>query len=377
MSKNKKINLTKKIQNTSSDKLINLKLKKKIVEDEDNMNEHITSVLEALVRQISNETKSLSDKDLKKKNRFRITSINRAVQVLKDYPVKVESGYEAKQLKGIGSGIADRIDVILETGTLPELEEDQMVSEESKAVESMMTVSGIGEERALTFYRKFGIKDVQELIKKWEEGKIKVGKNQLTHHMEIGLKYYDDFRIRIPREEIEEFQPNLTKVIKSVDKGLIYEICGSYRRKKATTGDLDINITHPQIKTKKQLKEMDESYMADIIEKLLDEGYIIDHIDQGTTYYKGVILMKEIPRRIDIMFNAYNTYHAAILHSTGSARFNKVLRTVALRKGYTLSQYGLYKVNKGKKEDEPIGTSSEKEIFQILGVEYLKPEDRD
>ena len=49
-----------------------------------------------------------------------------------------------------------------------------------------------------------------------------------------------------------------------------------------------------------------------------------------------------------------------------------------MKKGYTLSQKGLFKLDdSGKKHDDPEPIKNEKDIFDILGVKYLAPEDRD
>lgn len=378
--KGKKIVLTGKIkraENSKSDDLVDLRLKHPIEQEKtEQANRLIIEVLTQLVKQVSDENKSISDKDLKKKNNFRISSLWKAIQALKDHPNEIKSGVEAKQIKGIGQGIADRIDQILNTGTLPELED--VVNEETKAVDDLVTVSGIGEKTALRFYRDYGIKSVADLIQKWQEGLFKVDKHKLTHHIELGLKYYDDFKVRIPRAEVDDFYPMVAKYLAEIDSNLIFDIAGSYRRNKATTGDIDILISHQKLKTKQQVQSAGENYLSLFIEKLLNEGLLIDHLDQDFhSYYKGVILLKDIPRRIDIMIIPNDTYAAALMHSTGSGEFNKRIRTHAMIKGYHLSQHGLYKVIGGKKEEHPIPTQSEQEIFQILGVKWLKPEERD
>jgi len=369
-----KITIKKKL--SSKPKLISLRLKKKVEEEDSNPNQKLTDVLKKLVKQISDENKSIDDKNLKKKNNFRIKSLYRAIMALKDHPTAIKSGSDAKEIKGIGKGTADRIDEILTTGTLSELED--VVNEETKAIDDLVTVSGIGEKTALRFHRDYGIKSVADLIDRWQKGTFKIETHKLTHHIELGLKYYDDFSVRIPRQEIEDFTPKIKQFLKEINPNIIFEIAGSYRRKKVDSGDIDILISHPDLKTKADLVEAKENYLSMFVEKLLEEGYLIDHLDQDFhSYYKGVVLMDQIPRRIDIMIIPNHTWAAALMHNTGSGPFNQRIRAHAMMHGYHLSQHGLYKVIHGKKDEHPIPTVSEKQIFEILGVEYLKPEDRD
>ena len=182
---------------------VNLKLKKKLDQEDENVNSHITDVLQQLVSQIEAENKSIDDKKLKTKNRWRISSLRKAIGILKEHPEEITSGFEAKKLNGIGDGTADRIDIILETGTLPELEND-VVNEEIEAVESLMTIHGIGESHALDFYRRFGVKSAADLIKLWQNKGIEVGKYQLSKDMEIGFnsKFMIEMLNNIGSEEI-------------------------------------------------------------------------------------------------------------------------------------------------------------------------------
>ena len=47
-------------------------------------------------------------------------------------------------------------------------------------------------------------------------------------------------------------------------------------------------------------------------------------------------------RRIDIRLIPLDSYGAALLYFTGSGDFNKNMRTYALKKGYTINEYGIY-----------------------------------
>lgn len=52
------------------------------------------------------------------------------------------------------------------------------------------------------------------------------------------------FDLRIPREEVTQFEKIIRRVLHDLDPELIFEICGSYRRGKATCGDIDVLVTH-------------------------------------------------------------------------------------------------------------------------------------
>jgi DNA polymerase (family 10) len=64
------------------------------------------------------------------------------------------------------------------------------------------------------------------------------------------------------------------------------------------------------------------------------------------------------------------SFFPAYLYFTGSYEFNEKMRGIAKRQGYKLNEYGLYKGEK------LIQIYCEKDVFDILGMNYLEPKDR-
>ena len=131
-----------------------------------------------------------------------------------------------------------------------------------------------------------------------------------------------------------------------------------------------------------QIDNQEENILGDIITHLNDKKLLIDHLTtDGKTKYMGICKLnsKSKGRRMDIRFIPYESKVPAILYFTGSGNFNKFMRTEALKKGYTINEYGIYqtkKINSKQVKDKQIAVSTEKDIFDIVGLEYLKPEDR-
>ena len=89
----------------------------------------------------------------------------------------------------------------------------------------------------------------------------------------------------------------------------------------------------------------------------------------------GVCRIEKSPyaRRIDIRCVDYSAYYTGLLYFTGSKNFNILVRKKALENGYSLNEYSLT----NKETDEKVILQSEKELFDILDMEYVKPTDRD
>jgi len=314
---------------------------------------------------------------------FRLKQLNSVLIILKKYPDKItlKNYNELKEIDGVGAHTIDRIKEILEYGKLSELGEFKDLSiEKEKIIEELEEVIGIGRVMATEFYKQ-GIKSVKMLKEKIKKKEIEVNEK-----IELGLRYYGVYKKNIPRDEIDE----INKIIKNIiikmnthyklddNSNYIYQICGSYRREKPTSGDIDVLISKLDIKDdtdddinhldrfvkrlKKNLKENDNNPL--LIDDITDKNY--------ETKYMGFVKYKENPvRRIDIRFVPYDSYYSALLYFTGSAELNKKMRMIAKKLKLKLSEYGLF-----KEDGIKLKIKSEEEFFQKLDLPFIEPKYR-
>lgn len=309
----------------------------------------------------------------KKKNQFRLTQFKKAISTIRSCPHDILSGRQAKELPGIGKGIGDRIDEIIRTRTLAELSMVTKIDEKTRIINELTTVTGIGEANAKRFIEQ-GVTGLADLRNKVSNGSIK-----LTHHMQIGLKYYQDFQGKIPFQEVADLGKIMKSCVHDLYPDVLVEICGSHRRQRPLSGDIDVLMTHQTIVNDDDLIMSQVHYLKDIVKALKNVGMIVDDLtSQGDTKYMGVCVHPEtkIGRRIDIRFVTFDSFYPAIVYFTGSMMLNKVMRTIALQKGYTLNEYGLYHLGQGNKETKVV-VQSEQEIFNILDLVYLEPTERE
>ena len=163
----------------------------------------------------------------------------------------------------------------------------------------------------------------------------------------------------------------ILKELAKFNSEVTLEICGSYRRKAETSGDIDV------------LFYSNDTEQTDFFPKFLnylnDFGFLVDHLTSldSDTKYMGMCKYKNNPvRRIDIRYISINSVGAAKLYFTGSGDFNKNMRSYANSKGYTINEYGIYKLKADKSKGLKIKTRTEKDIFDVLKIEYVEPENR-
>ena len=205
----------------------------------------------------------------------------------------------------------------------------------------------------------------------------------------VGVKHFHDMSEKIPRDEIKIAESILKSIASHMNKDLLVMICGSYRRGRDKSGDVDCLIAHPLINTKSDLETNPTNLLESFVELLMNYNFIIDQLDMGNKKFMGFCNImqfiketdkkkentntKHIARRIDIRIVPYESYGSAILYFTGSKTFNTNMRSHALKKGYSLSEFGLTKVSDGKL----IPCSTEEEIFKIINFPYKTPVERD
>jgi DNA polymerase/3'-5' exonuclease PolX len=329
-------------------------------------NSTIISEFKKLIKQIQNDIDHSESKKQSIVDMYRLSSIKKVIKILEEYPHRITSSEQLKGIPGVGKSSLSRIDEILKTGKLSEIKEIKNVNEET--IEELSKIHGIGRKKAYELINKFNIKSISELKKAVKSGKI-----TLPEGITKGLKYVKYIKEHIPRSEMDSINAYIQNIIPTIDKKLSGIICGSYRRLKDFSNDIDILLVHPKIKTKDDVEE--KSYIEKVVTKLKKDGFIIDSLsDEAVTtkLYMGICKWDKNPmRRIDIRMIPYESYYFSLLYFTGSKDTNKKMRQVAIDMGYKLNEYGLFDEN-GK----PIHVSSEKEIFNLLGLEYISPEKR-
>ena len=305
-----------------------------------------------------------------KKNNIKIASITKAINNINALDHDILSAKESLEIPGIGKGISQRIDEILKTKTLKEL--DVTIDPETELTNKLMEITGIGIVKARKLI-ELGVKSIPDLINKYNTGELKVEKNVLTHHIARGIEFYNDLKLRAPWKEIDDIG-KLLKVY-NTDPKLHLHICGSYRRKMPTCGDIDVLLVHDEVIND---SDIDIDYLNIYVNILKEKRLIVGSLtSEGTTKYMGVIkLGPEYPgRRIDIRFVTMSALPAALLYFTGSGQFNKIMRNYANEKGYTINEYGIFRLKDGEKAEQ-IPVKTEEDIFHVIGCMYIPPEER-
>ena len=280
------------------------------------------------------------------KNTIHINAYDRAIYQIKHWSTPITKGSELSHLVGIGKGMIEKIDTIIATGTLPIIKEKRLdisldntldtinnkTKKKNNKLQSLNThILGFGETIMKELKNKYGVRTINDIRKLVMDDKVKLNKTQ-----KIGLKYYEDLTIPIPREEIADIS-NIIKNI--VEKYFIFLKCflaGSYPSgTKKESKDIDMLIV-----------VNDDVYggLKNVINTI--SKYIsLETISIGDTKFMGIIKspISDKWRHLDIRMVGIDNLPYAWLYFTGGKIFNKLIRERLKKKGYKLNEYGLYK----------------------------------
>jgi DNA polymerase/3'-5' exonuclease PolX len=224
---------------------------------------------------------------------------------------------------------------------------DMEKMKENKLRQELIDIAGIGKIKAVELM-KLGLKDVKNLTqKKWREH---LNTDTLTLIKYKPLKRIPNMYIRTIEKELTGFKG--TKIV------------GGFLRKKTFSKDIDVMLVSNK-------KDALDKYVA-YLKKTFKDVVVYS---QGDDKMSLVIKPSKKYYKLDIFRSPTSQQHAMLLYSTGSKRFNIKMRGIAKRKGYLLNQMGIFKLPCNK-DSKPIPVKSEKNIFKILDLPYINPENR-
>ncbi len=284
-----------------------------------------------------------------KKDRYRKRAYENAASAIRGYEKKIYSGKQARaEIKGIGESIGLKIDEILESGTLKQLEAiNDEAKEKDKILKLFEGIYGVGIKIAEDWYNE-GYRSLNDLKKKY---------NEMSSSQQLGYKYYVDLQQKIPRSELHKLKDLLHKYWDKYN--VTFVIGGSYRRGEIESNDIDVIVR-------------DGIGMPTLLSELEKNGNLIGNLTKPTgTKWLGLVKFDKLVRRMDILLVEKNEYPYALIYFTGDTRLNIELRTYANKLGYKLSGHELL-----DSRGNNIYLKDERAIFDFFNLKYLKPEQR-
>ena len=260
------------------------------------------------------------------------------------------------EIPGVGKGLAGKIEELIKTGKVTKYEELKKIYPID--FKTLTQIEGLGPKKIAVLYKQLGVKDLETLKKA-------IGKHTIRELPSFGERSEEKLKEGVGflesskgRLRLGDALPEAESIIERLKKsGLVEEavIAGSARRMKETVGDLDILAI-----SKREKEVMDFFVGMKEVEQAIVKG------PTKTTVRLNIGIT------CDLRVIEPKSFGAAVQYFTGSKDHNIKVRTIAIKKGYKLNEYGLF-----DRHDKLISSRSEDVIYEKLGMQIMPPEMRE
>jgi DNA polymerase (family 10) len=294
---------------------------------------------------------------------FRIRSYRNAAAVVESHPERIEDiarNPERKltEIAGIGKGIAAVLMEVTQRGSFER--RDEMLKRYPASALELLKIQGLGPKSIALLYEHHGVRNIADLERVCREQKLRalprMGaklEEKVLRSIEAHRKSAGRFLMSFGKRIADE----LTGELRAIPDVHRVGAAGSLRRGKETIGDLDILVTGPNANA-----ALDYITKHPRTHEILGQGSNKASVRFGL---EGI--------QVDVRALPAESFGAAMQYFTGSKEHNVNLRTVALKQGLTLNEYGLFTLE----TNERVAGATEEEIYQRLGFAWIPPELRE
>ncbi len=293
-------------------------------------------------------------------NPFRVRAYRNAARTIHDLTESAEEmAADPKRsltdIEGIGKDLAEKIATLVQTGSLPMLEE--LLAEIPESVLAILRVPGLGPKRAAILFHELNISNIDQLRDACQQHRVRELKGFGAKSEEAilqGLDIASEADRRMLWANADQHVKSILSHMHSCRAIEKIEAAGSYRRCQETVGDLDFLVVAK------------------------NAGAVMDHL----THYGGLaqVLARGDTKmsirltgglQVDLRVVPEISFGAALQYFTGSKQHNIVLRGRAKDKGLKINEYGVFS------GDRMIAGRTEEDVYAALGLPCFPPELRE
>ena len=306
---------------------------------------------------------------LRNEIRFKIIAYEKAADTIEQMNRELKDIWKEGKMKGIpgiGPTITTHLEELFKTGQSEHF--NSIIWSMPEAIYPLMRVPSIGPKKAFKLVKELKIKKadkaVDTLLKLALDGKIETiegfgAKSQDEIIKAIQLyKQSDRKSERMPLPYAKELAKQIIAYMKQLEYINHIDAMGSMRRSVSTIGDIDIALSCPEEKTEEVIKHL-TAYPLKV------------DVDNAGAKKASIIVSPNI--RIDLRVQEEKSYGSMLQYFTGSKAHNVKLREYALRKGLSLSEWGIKETDTGKLHE----FENEETFYAYLDLPLIPPEIRE
>jgi DNA polymerase (family 10) len=293
---------------------------------------------------------------------YRVVAYRNAAKAIRDAGVSVAElarQGRVEQLPGVGKTIAEKIDALLEGGSIPSA--DKLKARIPSGLVAVTRIPGLGPKRARLLHEQLGVSSLDALRDAAEQGRLKDVRGfgaKAEENVVAALAGGADGRPRARTilSKALAVGDELVAALRDHPAAVKVELAGSARRCADAVKDLDI------------------------VAAASDPGALVEHFCSlgavDVVHSSGEAGAKALTHTglpVDLRIVSEEAFGNLLQHFTGSGKHNEALRTAAVRRGLHVSEYGIADDESGSS----IACPTEQEVYERLGMSWIPPELRE
>ncbi|MER5318521.1 DNA polymerase/3'-5' exonuclease PolX [Streptosporangium roseum] len=275
---------------------------------------------------------------------FRVRSYQKAAKAIAGFPEDI-AATAVRSVPGVGEAIAKKVEEYLERGSFRQL--DDLRGKVPGGVRRLTRIASLGPKKAVFLFQELGIDSPEALAEAIGQGRLKGLKGFGPKTEENLLRGIEQLERTSARVHTGVAMDLAERIIASLSAERI-AYAGSLRRMKDTIGDIDILAVGP----------------ASLMDDFKSRPYVAEVIASGE---KKTSIRTTEGIQVDLRVVPAESWGAAMQYFTGSKEHNVHLREITVKKGWKLSEYGLFD------GDRVIAAEREEDIYRALGMPWIPP----
>ena len=294
---------------------------------------------------------------------FRIRSYRNGATAVEGYPERIadilkDPERKVTDIPGIGKGLAFVLEDLIARGSCER--RDVLLQKFPTGALEFLKIQGLGPKSIALLFEHYRIGTIDELEQLCIEQKLRVLPRMGAKLEEKVLKSIAQYRQRTGRYLLsyaEDMAGELTAYLGETPGIEQITPAGSLRRGRETVGDLDLLVTGPAA--------------AEVLERFVRFPRVEEVLVRGENKASAKVGREGL--QVDVRALPRESFGAALQYFTGSKDHNVALRTRAVKMGFKLSEYGLYR----SADDTRVAGQTEAEVYEALGLRLIPPELRE
>jgi DNA polymerase (family 10) len=294
---------------------------------------------------------------------FRIRSYRNAASAIDGFPERIADIARNPERKltdiaGIGKGIAAIIAELLVRKTFDK--RDQLLEKYPPTALELLKIQGLGPKSIAILFQHLRVSTIDDLERVCKEQKLRTLPRmgaKLEEKVLLSIEEYRRSTGRFLLSFATKTATELTEFLAQIPGVEKVTTAGSLRRGRETIGDIDLLVTGPSA--------------AEALERFVAYPRVHQVLGKGANKASAKVGLEGV--QVDVRALPMESYGAAMQYFTGSKEHNVAIRQRALKMGFTLNEYGLFRIDDASR----VAGATEEEVYATLGLAWIPPELRE